>query len=141
MDTAYIRAIGVVAAFAVSACGDVHRPLVCTQIGCESGLTVHLSAQPVGAFRVEVFALSPNEQPAYVFDCPADSSCPQDLFFPGLIVRHPFIRITTSVGTRTIEVLSVTYISLRPNGVDCPGCEQATVAIDLPLPLAPRAKS
>ena len=121
--------------FTATACG-VNGPRdgkECTLIGCNSGLTVHLNAKPTGTYKVEVFALSPNQQPVYVYECSVASSCQQDIFFSGLIVSHPFVRITTSIGTKTVEIPSVNYVTSRPNGPGCdPECRQATVNVDIP---------
>ena len=106
---------------------------VCTLIGCDSGLTVHLNTKPAGTYRVEVFARGPDQQPAYVYDCSTAGICQQDIFFSGLIVDHPFIRVTTTVGTKLVEITTVTYVSSYPNGPDCgPPCRNATVNVDIP---------
>ena len=105
----------------------------CTLIGCNSGLTVHLNTKPTGTYKVEVFALSPNQQPSYVYECSNVSNCQQDIFFAGLIVSHPYVRITTSTGTKTVEIPTVNYVTSRPNGPACdPECRQATVNVDVP---------
>ena len=116
-----------------SACGIITPGDSCTLIGCNSGLTVHLNAKPAGTYKVEVFPLSSNQQPAYVYECSDTASCQQDIFFAGLIVSHPFVRVTTSVGTKTVEILTVNYVTSRPNGPSCdPECKQATVNVDIP---------
>ena len=117
------------------ACGVVgpREDKVCTLIGCNSGLTVHLNAKPAGTYKVEVFALSPNQQPVYVYECSNAASCQQDIFFASLIADHPFVRVTTSTGTKTTEVVTVNYVTSRPNGPGCdPECRQATVNVDIP---------
>ena len=49
------------------------------------------------------------------------------------VVSHPFVRITTSTGTKTVEITTVNYVTSRPNGPDCdPECRQATVNVDIP---------
>ena len=120
---------------ATTACGVIssNDEKVCTLIGCNSGLTVHLNTKPAGTYKVEVFPLSPNQQPAYVYECSNVSSCQQDIFFASLIVSHPFVRITTSAGTKTVEIPTVNYVTSRPNGPGCdPECRQATVNVDIP---------
>jgi hypothetical protein len=106
---------------------------VCTLIGCDSGLTVHLNAKPAGTYRVEVFAHAPDQQPAYVYECTTAASCQQDIFFTDLIVDHPFIRITTKTGTKLVEFPTVTYVDSYPNGRDCgPPCRNARLNMDIP---------
>ncbi|MEQ1691778.1 MAG: hypothetical protein ABMA00_10850 [Gemmatimonas sp.] len=129
---------GVVAAsllLAAAGCG-VFGPTegkTCTLIGCNSGLTVHLNAKPTGTYKVEVFAQSPSLQPVYAYECSNASTCQQDIFFPGLIVSHPYVRITTSSGTKIVEIITVNYVTSRPNGPGCdPECRQATVNVDIP---------
>jgi hypothetical protein len=119
----------------VAACGVVgpREDKGCTLIGCNSGLTVHLNAKPAGTFKVEVFAQSPNQQPVYVYECSNAASCPQDIFYSGLIVSHAYVRVTTSTGTKTVEIPAVNYVTSRPNGPGCdPECRQATVNVDIP---------
>ncbi len=106
----------------------------CTLIGCESGVTVHLIVHPTAAFRVEVFARSPDQQPAYVFDCPNANQCGQDIFFPGLVADHLFVRVWVGTSSRITEITQVEYHSSRPNGSDCPpDCRQATITADVPV--------
>lgn len=118
----------------LSSCSAVLGTRDCTLIGCESGVTVHLELRPTLAFRVEVFARSPDQQPAYVFECPNAGQCGQDIFFPGLIADRLFIRVTTAAGSRLTEIVQVQYQSSRPNGPDCdPDCRQATVTAAVPV--------
>jgi hypothetical protein len=130
------RGLSIVAAVgALASCGIVgpSADKVCTLIGCSSGLTVHLAARPVGTYRVEVFSSYPGQQPAYIYECSAIATCPQDIFFQDLIVDHPFVRVTTSVGTRTTEVTKVPYADFYPNGAHCgPPCRNATITVEIP---------
>ncbi len=132
-STAILGTLAGLALLTATGCGVIGPGDSCTLIGCNSGLTVHLSAKPTGAYKVEVFAVSPNQQPAYVYECSTASNCQQDIFFAGLIVSHPFVRITTSTGTKTVEIATMNYVTSRPNGPGCdPECRQATVNVDIP---------
>ena len=128
------RALAGLVILATMGCGVLSPDdKTCTLIGCNSGLTVHLNTKPAGTYKVEVFPLSLNQQPSYVYECSTVSNCQQDIFFAGLIVSHPFVRVTTSTGTKTVEILSVNYVTSRPNGPGCdPECKQATVNVDIP---------
>jgi hypothetical protein len=85
---------------------------------------------PIGTFRVEVSVDgfgAPN-QPLYTFEC-TTSPCPVNVFFPGLLIDHGFVRVITSAGAKVTEIHPV-YESHRPNGPDCPpDCRQAAVAV------------
>ena len=104
-----------VAATGLVSCGilGLDEGRACTLVGCMSGLTVHLAARPSGAYRVEVFASFPGQQPAYVYDCSAAGDCAQDIFFRDLIVDHPFIRVITTTGTRRKSRASSTPSTTR----------------------------
>jgi hypothetical protein len=114
----------------VFACSIFNPIEACTLIGCTSGLSVQLNPLPSGTFRVEVSVGgfgAPN-QSLYTFDCNA-SPCPVNVFFPGLVINHGFVRVTTSAGAKVTEIHPI-YESHRPNGADCPpDCRQATIAV------------
>jgi hypothetical protein len=125
-------------ALALVAGTSCESPLVtnCTDIGCESGLWVNLDALPTGAFRVEVFANSPDVSPSYVYECtPGPAACRQRIFFEGLVVTRPFIRVTTDVGSVLHEIQGLEYETHRPNGPRCPP-ECRTAETDIPIPVA-----
>ena len=106
---------------------------VCTQIGCESGLTVHLSNLPTVPFRVELAARSGVSQPVYVYDCAAGVPCGRDLFFPGFTADQAVVTVRVGTAARTTSISRVTYERVRPNGPNCPPeCLQATVNADVP---------
>lgn len=135
MTPAHRPLIGLaIAGLLLAAPGCEPPTLACTQIGCSSGLIVHLGALPVGAFRVEVFANAPGQQPVYAYECdPGADQCTKDVFFPGLIVDHPFVRVTTGLGTVTREILDIRYGSHRPNGPRCgPECRTAELSVAIP---------
>ena len=104
---------------------------VCTLIGCESGVTVHLSAVPSQPFRVEL-GVAGNDV-LYVFDCTNDASrCRQDIFFPDLIVDHLGVTVRVGAASRLTEV-QVVYTHSRPNGPNCgPDCATASVNAAIP---------
>ena len=109
-------------------CSLVDSPQVCTLIGCESGLTVTLETLPPGAFKIEVYGLSADVQPAYVYECSV-APCSQTVFFPGLILERGSVRVTSSAGSK-LTGIRPTYRTYRPNGPNCPpDCRQATVTV------------
>ena len=105
---------------------------VCTLIGCESGVRVHLSALPSQPFRVEIG--TPGSDVAYVFDCTDDiSRCRQDIFFPDLIADRLFVTVHVGTASRVTEIVQVTYTHSRPNGPNCsPDCQTADVIAAIP---------
>jgi hypothetical protein len=121
---------GSVALLAAIGCSDLTT--ACTLIGCESGVTVQLSALPSQPFRVELRASGGDV--AYVFDCTADSSrCRQDIFFPGLIAERLFVTVRVGTASRVTEIAQVTYARRRPNGPSCPpDCATANVTAAIP---------
>jgi hypothetical protein len=106
---------------------------VCTLIGCESGITVHLASLPSGAFRVDVRPAG-GQGAVYVFDCSSGPvTCQQDVFFADLIADHLFITVTAAGVSRDTEITTVTYTSHRPNGPNCgPDCHTAVVIAQVP---------
>jgi hypothetical protein len=106
---------------------------MCTLLGCESGITVHLASLPAGPFRIEVRPAG-GQGAAYVFDCGgAQVTCQQDIFFADLISDHVFITVTAGGLSRDTEVTTVTYTSHRPNGPNCgPDCRTAIVTALVP---------
>ena len=116
------------------ACSGASTEIVCTLVGCSSGLRVHLSALPSQPFRVEV--TEPGSATAYVFDCTDNPSlCAQTMFFPDLIAQSSSLTVTVRVGTatRATHVNQVTYSHVRPNGPNCgPDCATADVTAQIP---------
>jgi hypothetical protein len=107
---------------------------VCTLIGCESGMTVHLASLPATPFRVEVRPAA-GQGAVYVFECGSSAPipCGQDIFFTDLIADHVFITVTAGGISRETEVTTVTYTSHRPNGPNCgPDCRTAVVTAAAP---------
>lgn len=116
---------------ALTAC-DSDKIMVCTLLGCQGGLTVHLSNLPTTPFRVEL-VVAGSDQVMQVYDCTASRRCSQDVFFPD--VRSPVVSVTVRVGaaSRTSAVQPV-YSKFQPNGPTCePTCENATVIVDTPV--------
>lgn len=106
---------------------------VCTLIGCESGITVHLASLPTAPFRIDVRPAG-GQGASYVFDCgSAPATCQQDIFFADLIADHLFITVTVAGSSRDTEITTVTYTSHRPNGPNCaPDCRTAVVTALVP---------
>ena len=114
----------------VLGCTEANR--VCTLIGCESGVTVHLSSLPSQPFRVEVGA--PGADTQYVFDCTNDTArCRREIFFPDLGSDHLFVTVRVGTASRMTEVSQVNYTRFQPNGEHCPGdCRNADVDAAIP---------
>ncbi|MBW3573123.1 MAG: hypothetical protein KY467_18660 [Gemmatimonadetes bacterium] len=103
-------------------------PGVCTEIGCEDGLTVRFDAPPAGAFRMEAVVL--NHGGEYAFDCPDATTC--FTMFRGLVAERVTVRLMTPQGTFSRE-FRPRYREVYPNGRRCPAaCRQATVTFPLP---------
>lgn len=112
------------------ACADA--TMVCTLIGCESGITVHLASLPNGPFRVDVKPSGANDV-AYVYECSDAAQCRQDIFFAGLITDHLTVTVQVGAASRDTEAVQVQYASHRPNGPNCePDCRTATVTAQVP---------
>lgn len=107
--------------------------VVCTLIGCSSGVIVHLATMPMTTFRVELIPRGGTYGTAYAFDCRQAGGCPQDIMFPDIITESARVTVTTPRGSRETEIPSVVYTSLQPNGPRCgPECRQAKVTAQIP---------
>lgn len=130
----WCRSLALVAVLALV--GGCDSPTgVCTQIGCDSGLTVQLDQVPADAFTVEVLPEEPQDYPVvYRVECAGIASpCGARVFFPGLVLERARVRVTTSLGTVTHDVADVTYRTTYPNGRQCtPACRRATVDVTVP---------
>jgi hypothetical protein len=105
---------------------------VCTLLGCESGVTVHLASLPGGPFRVEVRPRGAGDA-VYVFECNVGASCRQVVFFAGLITDYLVVTVKVAGAVRDTEITQVTYVSHRPNGPNCePDCRTASVIAQVP---------
>jgi hypothetical protein len=105
---------------------------VCTLIGCESGVTVHLASLPNGPFRVDVKPRGASDV-AYVYECSDGAHCQQNIFFPGLITDYLTVTVQAGAASRDTEVVQIQYTSHRPNGPNCePDCRTATVTAQVP---------
>ncbi|HEX7122283.1 MAG TPA: hypothetical protein VF178_07950 [Gemmatimonadaceae bacterium] len=108
----------------------------CTLIGCESGLWVHLSSLPAAPFTVEVIV--PGKEPgvgvpSYVYTCDVGEPCSSDIFFPGLAIEDPIVRVTSAAGTFEIRFQEVEYPAHHPNTHRCPPrCHIGHVTVDVP---------
>lgn len=132
-----LRRVGyyISAALSLTSCGVLGLTGDCTAIGCTSGLTVHLPVLPAGAYTIEVLVAGTGDGgPTYAYTCAGGPQCRQDVFFPELVLSHPIVRVTTSVGSRLTEIPNLTYETSRPNGPDCaPECRTATITAQLPI--------
>jgi hypothetical protein len=111
--------------------------LTCPLAGDITGLTVELSAVPVGPFTVEIGVpiISPSLPVSYTYRCDGGPQCrTRTIRFPGLIATYLTVRVTTERGVRnTTPPQPVKYIDTYPNGRACePRSTTATVQAAIP---------
>ncbi len=111
--------------------------LTCPLAGDLTGLTVELSAVPVGPFTVEIGvpAFSASIPVSYAYRCDGGPQCrTRTIRFPGLIAPNFTVRVTTERGVRnTTPPQPVKYIDTYPNGQACePRSTTATVQAAIP---------
>ena len=109
-------------------CSDPQGPeVVCTLIGCESGLWIELTGTFPDTFLLRV---GPEDVgPVVEVGCTGASSCPNRFFIPGLVESS--VRIDYTSGD---QVESFTFQpdnqELFPNGEHCPpACIQGTIEL------------
>ncbi|HET7274637.1 MAG TPA: hypothetical protein VFI91_05630 [Longimicrobiaceae bacterium] len=115
----------------ITACTNNTPPppsTVCTLIGCENGLAVEIAGERTGAVDVTVETAG---QDARTFEC-ADPNQPCRNFFGGFMPSEVTVTVRASDGSVSTESFTPTYETTYPNGPDCPpGCEQATVTVEV----------
>jgi hypothetical protein len=128
--SAGLRLVGFAAA-AASGCAGITE--ACTLIGCNSGVTVHLTSLPTSPFRIEVRTPA-NFGPVYVFECNGTTiPCQADVFFGDLIAERLFVTVIVGSASRQTEIDQITYTQSFPNGRRCGGaCQNAVVTADVP---------
>jgi hypothetical protein len=123
-----IRSLGSYAPALALLIGCSESLRICTNIGCESGLTVSLTSQPAVPYRVEAY--TSGDGPRFVTACPGTGAC--QIFYRDFYPSHVFIDVVVGSGTATHE-RNVTFTASRPNGPGCdPECRQATVTVSPP---------
>jgi hypothetical protein len=111
--------------------------LTCTLAGDLTGLTVELSAVPVGPFTVDIVIprSTPSLPVSYTYRCDGGPLCrTRTVIFPGLIATDFTVRVTTNLGVReTTPPRPVRYTDEFPNGPRCgPRSTTATVQASIP---------
>lgn len=124
------RAALVVLLALTAGCGS--DDLTCPLAGDLTGLTVELSAVPVGPFTVEIGVpvFSPSPPVSYTYRGDGGPPCrTRTIRFPGLIATNFTVRGTTERGERNATPPQlVKYIDTYPNGRACePRSKAATV--------------
>jgi len=116
----------------VGGCAD--SVSVCTLIGGESGLLVHLSERLTVPFRVGVTLMLNSEMPTTMtVDCPDPTRCYQYVRFSVFTPESFTVRVTTAAGETSKEFRNIVYTKTQPNGPTCPGTfYSATVEMDVP---------
>lgn len=107
--------------------------LFCTTAGGFTGLTIELSAQPVGPFVVDVVPTQ-SLGLSYTYRCDGGLWCRTNrVLFPGLIATSFTVRVTTNLGVRETTQPLVRYTDWYPNGKACePRSTSATVRAAIP---------
>lgn len=115
----------IAAALLAASCSPV-GPRACTQIGCESGLTVELQGTPDAPFTVSATA---DDGDTESITCTETEAC--RLFFQDFTPDR--VTITYEAAGRTVQQsFTPQYTRSRPNGEDCPPeCMNATVVLDV----------
>ena len=107
--------------------------VVCTALGCSSGVIVHLAPMPMTTFRVELVPSGGSYGTRYAFDCERAEQCTPEIMFPEIITQSARVKVTTPSGSRETEFRNLVYTSRHPNGPRCgPECRQANVTPQLP---------
>lgn len=111
--------------------------LTCTLAGDLTGLTVELSAVPVGPFTVDIVIprSTPSLPVSYTYRCDGGQLCrTRSVIFPGLVATDFTVRVTTNLGVReTTPPRPVRYTDEFPNGPRCgPRSTTATVQAGIP---------
>lgn len=110
----------------LSAGCDVQTPIICTDMGCSSGVEVRLQEEPAPPYRVEADAGGGTA--TYVFECPAAGQCPV-IFFPDFTPDRLIVRVVTVSDTTRYEVRP-SYEESQPNGPGCdPICRRAVIEL------------
>jgi len=117
--------------------GCQSETLFCTTIGDQTGLTVELSATPVGPFTVDIVVPgSTTSSPVfYTYRCDGGQLCRTNVVrFPGLVATDFSVRVTTTLGVlETTPPRPVRYTDAYPNGKACePRSTTATVQARIP---------
>lgn len=109
----------------LASCDESGRLHVCTEIGCDSGIRVLLTAPPTAPYRVEAYV--PGGGARQVRECSAGGVC--DITFAGFTPAEVSIEIITATDTLRRDAVPV-YVVSRPNGPACePECRNATITV------------
>jgi|SRR4029079_5473164 hypothetical protein len=122
-----LRVGGAIVLLALAAgCSDAVS--VCTELGCMSGLTIHLTSLPAAPFRIEV-TVGGYPDILYSYDCMTGPRCDQDAWFPGLIADRVHVTVRVGTSSRSTDITPA-YVHFRPNGPNCPpDCLSATISV------------
>ena len=97
-------------------CSDTTDPIICTDMGCSSGLEVELLGTLPAEYRL-TFGV-PGSQDLYV-DCTQDSPCWPPIFIEDFFPET--VRVTVSSGEQSWTTLATPeYEEFQPNGPQCP---------------------
>jgi hypothetical protein len=114
----------------VAGCSD-RLQLICTEIGCSSGVEVLLDRPPVTGFRVELS--SPGSPTTYAYACPDAAHCSNPVFFSDFTPDVVDVRVILGADTSFAEAVRPQYTDVSPNGSRCPPtCHIGRVTATLP---------
>ena len=101
----------------------------CTEIGCESGLTVILQGAPQGPWSISV----KSQGITMGKDCPAGGNCGGLLFFESFTKDLVDVTVTRNGTSVTYQNLTPIKTIVQPNGPHCePTCDQRSVTVQAP---------
>lgn len=105
--------------------------VICTEIGCNDGLTVQLEGAPQGPWTISVSAQGFSQAK----DCAAGGNCGGLMFFEEFTPPAVNVTVTRGSNSVTYENLSPTPRTVQPNGARCdPICSQPFVIVQPPPP-------
>ncbi len=97
-------------------CSDATNPIICTDIGCFSGLEVELLGTLPAEYRLTLGV--PGSQEFFV-DCTQESPCRPPIFIEDFLPET--VRLTVSSGEQSWTMLATPeYEEVQPNGSQCP---------------------
>ena len=122
------RAMSITAALvAAAACSAPVPPRACTEIGCDSGITLEFTGTLPESFTVTARV---DGQVVATVQCNAQRACPQ-AFLAGVTAPRVEIHVT-GTGLDVRREVTPSYVTTQPNGPGCPPtCTQARVRIDV----------
>lgn len=109
-------------------CNDTSGPLVCPQVGCDSGLDIELMGELPETFMIVLEV--PSFRPLIV-ECSPSRPCGERVHVPDFTPDRVFVEVRGE-GVQFQEEFIPEYETLRPNGPDClPECRKGLIVVDV----------